>query len=193
MHLRNIMLNESQDHYESHANRIIKRFNFKYPDEIDMYQICFKFGIKIKPLAAPFYPFEIEEGTESYASPFPNSNRGHIFLKPNLDPIRKKLLLAEEFCHIQLHYHNQLTVSSLEINKYEKQARRMAAYLLMPKNFLENIYVTAIDQSVLVSDIADHFLVTEEFAHYRLKLEFGYKVEGFSTIRKQIHSLEWLE
>lgn len=66
----------------------------------------------------------------------------------------------------------------------------MAAYLLMPNKFLKALYKTAINEPILISDIADHFLVTEEFAHYRLELIYKHKVDGFVQIKERLWSLE---
>lgn len=44
----------------------------------------------------------------------------------------------------------------------------MSAYLLMPQRFIDKVYDFAEDEAVTNSDIADYFMVTEDFAHYRL-------------------------
>lgn len=78
----------------------------------------------------------------------------------------------------------------LSLDKLENQARRMAAYLLIPHGFLRHIYDIAYNEPILISDIADHFLVTEEFAHYRLELIYKHKVDWFVQIRDRLWSLE---
>lgn len=55
----------------------------------------------------------------------------------------------------------------------------MSAYLLMPSRFIKTVYDAAYDEAVLISDIADYFLVSEEFAQYQLELIFNRKVDAF--------------
>lgn len=49
-----------------------------------------------------------------------------------------------------------------------------------------------IKKPVLISDIADYFVVTEEFAHYRLELMFQHRVDGFISLRDRLGSIELL-
>ncbi|PKG23920.1 ImmA/IrrE family metallo-endopeptidase [Niallia nealsonii] len=182
------------DDWEKRANKVLSRFHYQHPDEIDMYDICWKYGIVIKPLDKN-YLSEIDKSLsinhlKSYSIPNKNGRRGTIYIVPDLDPIEKRMLLAEEFCHIYSHYSSQLITDKLTLDKQESQARRMSAYLLMPHRFLKDIYAAAINEPILISDIANHFLVTEEFAHYRLELIYKHKVDGFVQIRERLWSLE---
>lgn len=182
------------DRWEKKANLVLSHFNYQQPDEIDMYDICWRYGVNIKPLDVNFfYPnfdYESIKHLKSYAIPDSVGRRGTIFIRPELDPIEKRLLLAEEFCHCYSHYSSQLLTDEYIRNKQEHQAKRMAAYLLMPNKFLKELYKTAINEPILISDIADHFLVTEEFAHYRLELIYQHKVDGFVQIKERLWSLE---
>ncbi|EZH67939.1 hypothetical protein DH09_08465 [Bacillaceae bacterium JMAK1] len=165
-----------KDVWEDRANQVLKLFNFSFPDEIDMGAICYKFGIKIKPM-----PFG--DPSLSY-SQITRGRRGIIYIKSGMDPIDKKIVLAEEFAHIYSHTQHQLEVTEIDINKIEFQAKKMAAYLLMPTKLLGEVYVTAcqLTDAVLVSEIADEFLVSDEFACYRLQLAFGHPVHGITKM-----------
>nr|WP_269136024.1 ImmA/IrrE family metallo-endopeptidase [Sporosarcina cyprini] len=137
---------------------------------------------------------EIEnlEGTKAFSIPKEKDRRGTIFLKENLPHVERKLLIAEEFCHLYAHYSSQLSIDEYILAKNEHQAKRMSAYLLMPIRFLEKVYDEALDEAVLISDIADYFFVTEEFAHYRLKLIFKHKVDAITSLRGKIGTFEWI-
>ncbi|WP_185766810.1 ImmA/IrrE family metallo-endopeptidase [Niallia circulans] len=184
------------DDWEQRANKVLSHFSYQHTDEIDLYDICWRYGIVIKPLDQN-YLADTEEYTsikhlKSFSIPKKSGRRGTIYIVPHLDPIEKRMLLAEEFCHIYSHYSSQLMSDNLTLDKQESQAKRMAAYLLMPHRFLKDIYRTAVNEPVLISDIADYFLVTEEFAHYRLSLIYNHKVDGFVQIRERLWSLEML-
>ncbi len=113
--------------------------------------------------------------------------RGTIYIDPDLEAIEKKILLAEEFCHCYAHHISQIRADKHIVGKTEAQAKRMSAYLLMPAKFMENIYFTAAEEPVMISDIADYFAATEEFAH------FHHRVDGFSNVKGNVGSIEWLE
>jgi len=185
------------DYWEGRANKVLSNFSFNYPDEIDMYEICWKYGIRIMPLdevfTNDFVDYESISHLKAFSIPKSKNRRGTIFIKADLNYIEKKLLLAEEFCHVYSHHTNQLTIDRAQLNKIENQAKRMSAYLLMPKKFLKNVYNAAHEQAVLISDIADYFLVTEEFAQYRLSLEFKHRVDGLSTIKNKVGTIEFFE
>lgn len=180
------------DHWEERANKVLSHFSYKNPDEIDLYDICWRYGIRIKPLDPNYVEgYETIKYLKAFSVPSPKGRRGKIFLKPGLDGIEKKLLLAEEFCHLYSHFQSQLDVDQYEIAKAENQAKRMAAYLLMPTNFFKDIFNFAFDQAVLISDIADYFVVSEQLAHYRLELMFMHSVDGLIAFRGKIGSVEW--
>jgi len=188
------LLEKNIDAWEQKANKILSHFNYKHADEIDLYDICWRYGIIIKPLNKEYFTDSEEyisiNHLKSYSIPSKNGRRGTIYIVPDLDPIEKRMLLAEEFCHIYSHFSSQLTVDKLTLDKQESQAKRMAAYLLMPNMFIKEIYEVTLSEPILISDIADYFLVSEEFAHYRLELIHNHKIDGFIQIYQRLWSLE---
>ncbi|ARK23260.1 hypothetical protein SporoP37_00190 [Sporosarcina sp. P37] len=191
-----MQLRQHTDYWEERAEKVLSHFHYTYPDEIDLYDICWRYGMRVLPLDAPF----MEELTGSdpiprlkaFSLPEERGRRGTIFLKEGLDAIEKKLLLAEEFCHLYAHYQQQLSADQYTIGKCENQAKRMAAYLLMPGQFIEDVYADAYEAPVVISDIADYFLVTDELATYRMELEFQRKVDGFVVSHGKLGTLEWI-
>ncbi|MBB4826339.1 Zn-dependent peptidase ImmA (M78 family) [Sporosarcina luteola] len=105
-----------------------------------------------------------------------------------MNKIEKKLLIAEEFCHLYSHYSPQLSVDKYVLAKNEQQAKRMSAYLLMPQRFMGQVYADSLDDAVLISNIAEYFLVTEDFAHYRLELIFHHKVDALTSLHGKLAS-----
>ncbi|WP_203363043.1 ImmA/IrrE family metallo-endopeptidase [Bacillus sp. REN10] len=177
------------DGWEERANKVLSRFSYKSPDEIDIEEICWRYGIIIKPLHPDFMDnYDAIEGLKAYSYPKDERVRGIIHLRPNLPTVERKLVLSEEFCHIHAHISAQLSKQQLMLNKEESQAKKMSAYLLMPHHFLMDVIRSAADEMVLVSDIADHFLVTEEFAHYRLELLFNRRIDAFLTLGNKLGS-----
>ncbi|MED4718607.1 ImmA/IrrE family metallo-endopeptidase [Bacillus badius] len=187
------MFRIATDQWEERAYKVLSNFSFAYPDEIDMHEICWRYGIKIKPLAREFVElhtdYELVQDLKAFSIPKEKGRKGTIFLRENLPYIERKLLLAEEFCHIYAHYLPQLKISSYAICKTENQAKRMSAYLLLPSAFLREVINTAYEQPVVISEIADHFLVPEEFAQYRLKLIFNRRIDAMITFRGKLGSL----
>jgi len=183
------------DTWEERANKVLSHFNYQHPDEIDLYDICWRYGILIKPLEEDFLShgtnYESIKHLKAFSIPKAKARRGTIYIKPELESIEKKLILAEEFCHCYAHFSSQLHMDSASIGKQERQAKRMAAYLLMPSKFLKEIYLAAISEAVLISDIADYFVVTEEFAHYRLELIYKHRIDGFAALKSRLGSIEW--
>lgn len=193
MHLGQLLGKNTPDFWEDRAEKVLSHFPYQYPDEIDMYEICAKYGIKIMPLEPVFFDGEIYDEMKSFARPLNKGRRGIIYLKPGLDAVDKKIIMAEEFCHIYAHHVNQLGISPTYVAKLESQVKRMSAYLLMPTAMLQDIYTAAAEQPILVSDIADYFVVTEELAHYRLELIYNHRVDMFASVGKKLWSFEWLE
>lgn len=186
----------SNDFWEERANKVLSHFNYKYPDEIDIYDICWRYGIIIKPLDCNYtddVDYDSIKHLKAFSIPKKKGRRGIIYIQPDLDAIEKKLLLAEEFCHIYSHHSNQLYMDKHYINKIENQAKRMSAYLLMPKRFLKDVFTDAEEVPVTISDIADYFVVTDSFAHYRLELMFNRKVDAILTIKGKMGTLEMWE
>jgi Zn-dependent peptidase ImmA (M78 family) len=183
------------DEWELRANKVLSHFDWKYPDEIDIYDMCWRYGVIIKPLDAPFLDSNLNYDSikhlKAFSVPKSKARRGTIYLQPDLPAIECKLLLAEEFCHLYSHFSSQLNMDKHLVKKIENQAKRMAAYLLMPAKFLKEVYEAAVNEPVLISDIADHFLVTEEFARFRLELTFHHRVDGFTLLRNRLYTIEF--
>lgn len=194
MQLRQLQI--TSDDWEERAKKVLSHFDYSYPDEIDMYDICWRYGIKILPLDAPFVEgldYQSISHLKALSIPKDTGRRGSIFIKEGLDPIEKKLLLAEEFCHVYSHHSSQLSIDKHSMEKTEKQAQKMAAYLLMPNKFMETVYDAAFDEAVLIPDIADYFVVTEEFAHYRFELTFNRADDALYALRGKLGTFEWYE
>ena len=185
------------DYWEERAEKVLSHFRYSSPDEIYMPDICWRYGMVIKPLDAPFIEqfvdYESISHLKSYSIPGSKAKRGTIYIKENLGHVEKKLLLAEEFCHLFAHNASQLTINKHSLAKLENQAKRMAAYLLMPTRFINTVYDAAYDEAVMISDIADHFLVTEEFAQYRMELIFNRRVDAVMAHKGVLGTIEWLE
>ncbi|WP_252503232.1 ImmA/IrrE family metallo-endopeptidase [Sporosarcina sp. Marseille-Q4943] len=183
------------DYWEERADKVLSHFHYEFPDEINIFDICRRYGIRVLPMDTPFINGEVAsiESVKAFSVPKDRARRGTIFVKEGLDDVEKKLLVTEEFCHLYAHHTPQLSVDQYVLAKNEHQAKRMSAYLLMPQHFINKVYDAAIDEAVLISDIADYFLVTEEFAQYRLELIFNYKVDAFTSLRGRLGTLEWFE
>ncbi|KMY49198.1 ImmA/IrrE family metallo-endopeptidase [Peribacillus loiseleuriae] len=184
------------DDWEKRAEKVLSHFNYNSADQIDMFDICWRYGISVKPLEEPFISKDLDFNSikhlKSFSVPKSTGRKGTIYLQPSLDAVEKKIILAEEFCHIYSHYSSQLTANKYMIAKQENQAKRMAAYLLLPAKFLKDVYATAIYEPVMITDIADHFLVTEDFVHFRLELTFHHRVDGFVQLKERLCSFEWI-
>lgn len=175
--------------YEEYAKQVLSHFKIQYPDEIDLYEICRRYGIIIKPLDPNYCPYDVDSSLNAFSISKGINRRGLIYLKPELDSISKKLCLAEEFCHLYLHHNNQINLSEHELNKCEIQAKKMSAFLLMPSRFIKDVYNAAFEQPVMVSEIADYFLVTQEFAHYRLELMYHHHVEAILKFKGKLGTI----
>ncbi len=190
-------LQTSTDYWEERAEKVLSHFRYAFPDEIYMPDICWRYGMTILPLDLPFVEqsldYESISHLESFSVPGSKARRGTIYIKENLGHVEKKLLLAEEFCHLYAHDASQLSINKHSLAKLENQAKRMAAYLLMPDRFINTVYDAAYDEAVMISDIADHFLVTEEFAHYRMELIFNRRVDALIAHKGAVGTVEWFE
>lgn len=189
-----MQLRQHTDYWEERAEKVLSRFHYDNPEDIDIFEICRRFGIRVLPMDKPFFEgdFEYDEGIKAFSIPKKKAKRGTIFIKEGLNEIEKKLLVSEEFCHLYSHHTSQLSVDKYIIAKNEKQAKRMSAYLLMPSRFIEKVYDSAMDEAVVISEIADYFFVTDEFAHYRMELIFHHKVDAFAALRGRLGTLEWI-
>lgn len=153
------LLPRPNDHLEEKANAVLSHFNFKTPNEVDLSMICWHYGIKI-----------VSSNGMSFSVPTKN-RRGVIYLQKGLRFTERRVICAEEFSHLYLHFSSQINNHYRNVGKVESQAKRMAAYLLMPQYLLEKFeFGSFFEQEALVAEVADYFRVTEEFAYYRLEM-----------------------
>lgn len=159
------------DYWQERAEKVLSHFDYTYPDDIDIFQICWRYGIKVLPLDKPFLEshglkFDDIEGLKAYSVPKKKARRGTIFLKEHLPHVERKLLVAEEFCHLYAHHSPQLIVDEYVLDKNEQQAKSA-------QRFIEKVYDFAEDEAVSINDIADYFMVTEDFAHLSVGVDFS--------------------
>ena len=184
------------DYWEERAEKVLSHFHYTFPDEIHMPDLCWRYGIRILPLDASFmdgYAENLDGQLKAVSFPSGTDRQGTIFIKEKLEPVEKKLLLVEEFCHIYSHQNSQTVLDKHQIGKLENQAKRMAAYLLMPERFIKVVYDSAYDEAVMISDIADYFFVTEEYAQYRMELIFDRRVHAVISHKGVLGTIEWFE
>ncbi len=185
MQQRKLLHKTPLEYWEERANHVLSHFNYQEPDEIDIYEICYRYGIKVK-----------HHNKDTTFSVPKEGRRGIIYLQSNLPADEERVVLAEEFCHLYAHAIDQLSASEYFVGKQENQAKRMAAYLLMPSWFMENVYKMAEfnEIGVLIEEIADYFVVPEEFAHYRLQLDASREMgQTLRRWRGEYGSIEWME
>ena len=104
MHLSD--LHPNSDLWESHANTVLSHFKYNHPDEIDIFDICWRYGVSIEPLDSNYIQdidYDSISHLKAFSIPKSKGRRGTIYIQPELDAIEKKLLLAEEFCHVYSH------------------------------------------------------------------------------------------
>jgi hypothetical protein len=167
---------------EERANHVLNKFNYKYPDQIDIEEICAYYKIKIKPSPQPDLTYSVCTGFR----------RGFIYIPKGLDYIRFKELAGEEFAHLFLHTISQMQTTK-EIHAHqERQAKNFSAYLYMPMKMLQEV-VISYDQPVDISLLADEFLVSEEFVYYRLSLIFPEKADAIARSKGGFGYIKWLE
>ncbi|WP_301171078.1 ImmA/IrrE family metallo-endopeptidase [Brevibacillus nitrificans] len=166
---------------EERANNVLNKFNYKYPDQIDIEQVCDYYKIKIKPSPEPDLTYSVCTGFR----------KGFIFLPKKLDYVTFKQLVGEEFGHLYLHTISQMQTTK-ELHAYqERQAKNFSAYLFMPMKMLQEV-VISYDQPVDISMLADEFLVSEEFVYYRLSLIFPEKADAIARSKGGFGYIKWL-
>lgn len=168
--------------WESLADKILDHFDFCSPDEIDIEYVCKRYGIRVYN----------NTSSSSYSIAHENGRRGTIYLGKGLDWIERRMICGEEFCHLYAHYSPQLQQSELVINKTEKQAQKLLAYLFMPYRFLKELDLKE-NIGYLVSEIAEEFQVTEELANLRLELLFNQKVSMMAKFRGHVGAIKMFE
>ncbi|MEM5592047.1 hypothetical protein AAHH67_10525 [Niallia circulans] len=94
-------INTNTDRWEEKANLVLSHFNYHQPDEIDIYDICWRYGVIIKPLDAHYFgssvDYESIKHLKSYSIPKSVGKRGTIFIQPELDPIEKECFSQKSF------------------------------------------------------------------------------------------------
>lgn len=179
MKMKELMIAHTFDNAFELANKVHSNFNLSQPLDIDLEYICKRYGIKIKELP----PEEVSSGM---AIPSVRLRKGTIFLNNSLSTLHRREILAEEFCHIYSQHQCQITMDKHNYNKSENFAKKMAAYLLIPDDMFADIEIFEDNEDyIIVSEIASMFNVTEEFAYYRLNLEFkrglNYSIDFYTT------------
>lgn len=180
---------KSYDLWEEKANKVLSNFNYTHPEEIDMEEICWRYGIVVKPLEKLIHKSDIDENLKAH-SVIKTNRRGIVYIRSDLTCTERKIILAEEFSHIYADATHQINSDNILINKSEYRAKRMAAYLLMPFHFLKQILNCAMEQAVLVDEIANHFLVSKEFAYYRLELLFNHRMDMIKSCNSQEETVQ---
>ena len=83
---------------EERANNVLKTFDYKYPDQIDIEQVCDYYKIKIKPSPEPDLTYSVCTGFR----------KEYIFLPKTHDYVKFKELVGEEFGDLYLHAISQM-------------------------------------------------------------------------------------
>ena len=167
---------------EDRVNQVLDRFDFQYPDQIDIEQICAYYKIKIRRAPEAGLAFSHSTGYR----------KGFIYLPEDLDYLTYKELAGEEFAHLYLHSVSQLQTTPPVIAKQERQAKDFSAYLYMPIRMLREV-VLSNDQAVDISTLADEFLVSESFVYYRLSLLFPDKAAAIARSKESFGYIKWME
>lgn len=164
MRLKDFIIEGKKSDYEKIAENILKDFHFSHPSQLDIYDLCEHYGMRVSILES--------EDMHSHSIASGNGRKGIIFLERTNSIALERQILAEEFSHLYIHAKNQLFIDAHEINKMELQATKLAAHLLIPDKWLLNIQVFPEYNlmSILASDVANEFNVTPEFAYKRLKM-----------------------
>lgn len=161
MKLRDFLLGGTPDYYEETAERILNNYKFDHPRNIDFYELCKQYGMKIT-----------KSKTDLNCAIPANTGRKGIIVLNETDWISERQILAEEFSHLYLHQMSQFSSDEIVINKTENQAFKLAANLLIPTNWLLDIevYPDKNEKTVLAAEVAEEFDVEPEFALRRLRL-----------------------
>ncbi|MGN7479009.1 ImmA/IrrE family metallo-endopeptidase [Solibacillus silvestris] len=162
MVLGDFLISKNKDRYESYVNEICNKLNIKSLLEIDLYDLCDKFGMKVN--------LELVSDGLNTAVSSGKGRRGIITLCIAENEQIERINLAHEFSHLYLHNHSQLNIDSVEINKNELEAFKLASNILIPSNELLKLSVDPELNTtyIIAEDVAKHFNVTLEFAYQRL-------------------------
>lgn len=145
---------------EERANNVLKKFDYKYPDQIDIEQVCDYYKIKIKLSPEPALTYSVCTGFR----------KGFIFLPKTHDYVMFKEIVGEEFGDLYLHAISQMQTTKELHAHQERQAKNFSDYLYMPLNML---------QEVVISMLADEFPgFGRVCVYYRLSLIFPEKADA---------------
>ncbi|MBL0386222.1 ImmA/IrrE family metallo-endopeptidase [Tumebacillus sp. ITR2] len=167
---------------EDRANQLLTRFDFRYPDQIDIQEICDYFKIKVRASTEPDLTFSVCTGFR----------KGFIYIQKGVDYLHFKELCGEEFAHLYLHTISQTETTKHLHAKQERQAKDFSTFLYMPLKMMQDVMLSY-DQAVDVSTLADEFLVSEEFVYYRLSLLFPDRVDAIARAKGRFGYVQWLE
>lgn len=78
------------DFWEEQANKVLSRFSYEHPYEIDLYEICFNYGVRLKAL-------EENSKMEAYSIAYEKGRTGVIYLKESLSSVKKSSSLLKNF------------------------------------------------------------------------------------------------
>ncbi len=188
MVLGDFMARKRIDPFEKMSKDILSNIEYNVPSEIDIYQLCRLYGMKVN---YSLIPEDI-----NYTIPHKKGRRGVINLCVRETEQEERESLTHEFSHLYIHQISQLSQSSLMIDKMESQAFKLASNILMPSKELLNIEVFPDLNTtyIIAEDIADYFNVTKEFAYKRLvyfneNYKFN-KNEPFRRIPKEVKAFD---
>lgn len=167
---------------EQMAYSVLSKFNYKYPDQIDIQEICHRYKIKFRSSPDPELTYSVCTGFR----------KGFIFIPKNLNYVKFKELVGEEFSHLYLHNVSQMQTTKCILAHQERQAKDFSSYLYMPLHMLKEV-VISYDQPVDISMLADEFLVSEEFVYYRLSLLFPGKADAIAWSKGGFGYIKWLD
>lgn len=138
------------------AQKLLQPLQIHHPFDLSMDILCEYYDITIHPLTTH----------SPIAFAIPLKRKQMIFISTHFSPLKRNVVLAEEFAHLYLHAVNELTISPLWTMKLERQAKTLAAFLLIPSTFLSPL----LPQTSSINDLASTFSVPEDFMKFRLSL-----------------------
>lgn len=181
MELGDLLPAQNHNFLEERATEILKQNNIKTIEDIDIENI-----VLAQPRTMIFYMHQ-------RSKTIINKNMSLLIIDKRLDPLTRKIQLAEEFCHSILHAGNQCTyLGSWMLDKQETQAKRMSSYLLCPLFLLKNIPVPY-DTYLYPTDLAEIFKVPVDFMEYRLHLIWEQDLNSIAYINNNAYGFHSFE
>lgn len=142
---------------EDRANKILDQLGIQTPVDLNLRKIAKHFRIPV-----------IFRPENSSAQRF--GDKYLIIVDKRLSLEKRREQLAEEICHCLLPMGNQLLQKEWETNKQENLAKRMAAYLLIPRRFISQLNISE-DDVETVEQFSNIFTVTPYMVRYRFELD----------------------